>query len=192
MSRAILIVEYSNISRGVGMLDRLVKQSVIVPLYARPICIGKYVMILSGEVEDLRESQKVLQSVGRERLMSTFLLTAAHKDLLAYFTQTDKHRKPADKVEAIGILETRTIAAGLFSLDAALKSGNVALLKLGMGQLIGGKCYYLLAGTVSDVQQALDHGKNILPKQDFVGLEVIPSPDRLTLAMLLDGYHHVE
>ncbi|MGI6403271.1 MAG: BMC domain-containing protein [Oscillospiraceae bacterium] len=192
MNRAVLIVEYSSISCGMGMLDRLVKQSVIVPLYARPICIGKFVMIFSGDVENLRESQKVLQSVGQERLVSTFLLTAAHRDLLAYFSHFEKRHKPNGKVEALGIFETRTIASGLFSLDASLKSGNVTLLKVGMGQLIGGKCYFLLTGTVSDVQQALAHGHSVLPEKDFIGMEVIPSPDGLTLTMLLEGYHRAD
>lgn len=192
MNHALLIAEYGSISCGMGMLDRLVKQSVIVPLYAKPICIGKYVMIFSGDVENLRESQGVLQSVGREQLVSTFLLTAAHRDILEYLSGPQRRGSLRYPVEAIGIFETRTIACGLFALDAALKHGNVTLLRLGMGQFIGGKCYFLLTGTVSDVQQAFVHGQGVLPEQDFVGMEVIPSPDRLTLTMLLEGFQDTD
>ena len=124
MNHALLIAEYGSISCGMGMLDRLVKRSVIVPLYAKPICIGKFVMIFSGDVENLRESQEVLQSAGRERLISTFLLTAAHRDILGYLSGSQRRGNLGYPVDAIGIFEARTIASGFFALDAALKHAS--------------------------------------------------------------------
>ena len=188
MREAIYLVEYTRIPVGIDMLDRMVNSASVSIIYARPICIGKFLIVLGGDVGDVRQAQKTVADSAEKRLLKEHLLTNAHREILAYF-----RRGPSDHVTiqgktAVGILETREIASGFQSLDAALKSGNVQLEQVWMGHFIGGKLCYLLSGTVEDISTAIEAAGGALPEKSLVESRIIPSPDAQTLAQLLKAY----
>lgn len=185
MEDAVYIVEYSSISHGIGMLDRMLKRSSLFVLFAGPICIGKYLIALGGDVADAKEAQDAGESAEPGELLSSYLLTSAHPTILSYFRTNKRQAPPAN--EAIGIFETKNAASGFISLDAALKSGRVWLMRLWIGRYIGGKFCYVLGGTVSDVREAVKAARAAILPREFVGDEVIASPDKATLALFLDA-----
>lgn len=185
MKEAIYIVEYSNIPLGVDMLDKMIKRTEVTVIKAQPICIGKFLIVLGGEVDAMEEAQGVVQEQGERRLISQYLLTNAHKGILAYFKRARLSAGYVPVSDAVGIFEVTNAADGFHSLDAALKSGNVELRKVWLGHFLGGKLCYLLAGSVEDVSMALQAAENHLEPKSLVERRVIPSPDPKTLEYLI-------
>jgi microcompartment protein CcmL/EutN len=63
-----------------------------------------------------------------------------------------------ESVAALGMIETRTVAAGIRAADAALKTAAVDLLSIRLGWGIGGKAISYVTGTVADAQAAVEAG----------------------------------
>ena len=57
--------------------------------------------------------------------------------------------------EALGIVETATVAATIEAADAGVKGAAVELLELRLADGLGGKGYLLFDGAVSDVEAAV-------------------------------------
>ena len=64
MSEAVFLVEYNSVSYGVSVLDRIVKRSGVEVVYARPVCAGKYLIVVGGDVDDVSESQAEGEGLG--------------------------------------------------------------------------------------------------------------------------------
>ena len=80
--------------------------------------------------------------------------------------------------EALGVIETRNVAAILGAADAGVKGATVTLLEIVIADGLGGKGYLLFAGTVSEVEAAVEIGVESLddPSQ-LVASEVIARLD---------------
>jgi microcompartment protein CcmL/EutN len=189
MSDALYIVEYNRISRGVVVLDRMLKRSGITALYAAPICIGKYVIAVGGGVGDVKEA-KAEADGNADGMLSSYFMPGAHPDVLGYFTReggrapdTLNTLKTLKTPEAVGIFETRNISPGFVSLDAALKSAVSKILKIWMGHFIGGKFCWIVSGEVSEVSSALQAAGRAVSDKEIVGSELIPRPDASTMAL---------
>ena len=57
--------------------------------------------------------------------------------------------------EALGVVETATVAATIEAADAGVKGAAVELLELRLGDGLGGKGYLLFDGSVADVEAAV-------------------------------------
>ena len=56
--------------------------------------------------------------------------------------------------EAIGVVETLSVASTIVGADAAAKAARVTLLEVGLGRGIGGKGFFTMAGDVAAVEAA--------------------------------------
>lgn len=185
MSEAIYIVEYASIPAGIDMLDQIVKRTSVFIIYAKSICIGKFLIVLGGDVDDVREAQAAVTAAEEKRLLQQYLLTNAHGQILSYFKRAPECKESTSGATAIGILETLDAANGFRSLDLALKGGNVRLERVWLGHFIGGKFCYILTGQVGDIKTALAAAENGLEEKRVVDSRIIPSPDRKVLEHLL-------
>lgn len=185
MSEAIYIVEYASIPVGVDLLDRMVKRSSVFIIHAKPVCIGKFLIVLGGDVDDVREAQAAAAAAGEKRLLQQYLLTHAHGQILAYFRRAPERKESRSEASAVGILETLDAVNGFRSLDSALKGGNVRLEQVWLGHFMGGKFCYLLTGQVEDIRTALAAAESGLEEKRVVDSRVIPSLDGKTLEYLL-------
>lgn len=192
MDKAIYVAEFYRISHGVGVLDRMLKRARVSLLYADPVCIGKYLTVLGGDVEAVREASQEVE--GSEAVQSfldgAYLLTSAHPDILRYFDKEKQAEAPGPlpPVEALGLFETTNAASGFISMDAALKAGQVALRRIWLGHFLGGKLCYVLEGTVSDVEAALAAAENAVTLPDrgkVAGSQLIPYPDEAVRQMFM-------
>ncbi|MCL2683680.1 MAG: BMC domain-containing protein [Synergistaceae bacterium] len=179
MGDAIYIVEYRSISRGVMTLDRMMKRSDVMALYAAPVCIGKYVIAVGGGVGDVRESKA--EAEASDGIVAGYLITGAHPGVLGYFRRVRRERQTEQgSPDAVGIFETRNISSGFMSLDAALKNGQTQITRIWMGHFIGGKFCWVISGETSEVASSLAAAARAIPG-DIVGSELIPRPDASTL-----------
>lgn len=185
MNDAIYVVEFRSISHGIGVLDRMLKRADVELAYANPICIGKYLVCICGDVDDVAEAKAAAEEPDVAAPLAGYLLTGAHPAIRAYFSRGAPRESAAPA--AIGIFETKGAAGGFQSLDAALKSARVRLFKLWLGQLLGGKFCYVLGGGVSDVESAVRAAEKAIPEQEQVGSRVVLSPSPQTMERFLSG-----
>lgn len=185
MGKAIYVAEYRTISQGAGVLDSMCKHANLVLLHADPICIGKYLICVGGDVADVKEAQKAAEADSGGPPLANRLLLHAHPHILAYFARSLP--QPDPRPDAIGIFEAQNASAGFASLDAALKHARVDLAKLWLGQLLGGKFCYVLGGSTSDIQSALQAAGDAAGEQDMAGRRFIASPDKSTLTRFYKG-----
>lgn len=190
MGKSIYVAEYYRISYGISALDRMLKKADVTLLHADPICIGKYLIVIGGDVEAVREASKIAEDSDQNILDGAYLLTGAHKSILDYFHKEKQggSQNESKSPEAIGIFETTNAASGFISMDAALKSGQVELVKIWLGHFLGGKLCYIIQGSVSDVQAAIAAAEKAinLPKRGkMAGKEIIPYPDKALRDIIL-------
>lgn len=171
---ALGIVEVRSIARGYFTLDAMTKRAEISVIHAEPVSPGKFwIAVTGGEAEIFEAMEAGLDTAGDSRIDHT-LLPGAHPAVLDAVARAVAPRTPGD---AIGVLETATMAASVRAADAALKCADVTLVDLHLARGIGGKGYLVLTGSLSDVEAALDAAASCAGDSAVVGRELMANPD---------------
>lgn len=93
-----------------------------------------------------------------------------------------------DKRQAVGIVETWSVAACISAADRAVKGSNVTLVRVHMAFGIGGKCYMVVAGDVSDVNNAVTVASESAGEKGLlVYRSVIPRPHEAMWRQMVEG-----
>ncbi|MFG0319831.1 MAG: BMC domain-containing protein [Planctomycetota bacterium JB042] len=144
------LLEVASIATGIEVTDRVLKEATVEVPFARPVSPGKYVLLFSGSVDDVRSSLRVGAEVAGDHLIDRLFLAAVHDDVLAALTRPVE----APELDAVGVIETFTVASTLRAADAAAKEAAVTLIEVRLASGIGGKSYVTMTGEVSDVEDA--------------------------------------
>jgi microcompartment protein CcmL/EutN len=154
MQPAIALLEVDSIAVGIEAGDAMAKRSPIDVIYAGTAHPGKYLVLVGGAVADVEEALDAGRAVAAGSILDTVLLADVHPDVVAAMRG---ERRPATG-EALGIIETQTVAAIIDAADAGVKGARVGLLELRLADGLGGKAYLLFGGAVSDVEAAVEIG----------------------------------
>ncbi len=149
--QALGLIELDSIALGLIVSDVMVKKAPIELLLSEPISSGKYLVMVAGEVAPVEEALQVGREASETHLVDDFLIPQLHFQV--GLTLNGRNGK-GQKVEALGIVETKTVASAILASDAALKTADVHLVELRLGQGIGGKGYFVFSGVLTDVQAA--------------------------------------
>ncbi len=170
---AIALLEFRSIARGITTADTMIKKAPVLLLEARTVCPGKYIVLIGGEVADVDESYQAGVKTGAELVVDQLFLPQVHKQIIpAMQACTD-----VKGIDALGIIETFSVASAIISADKAVKTTDVELLELRLANGLGGKAFYTMSGEVAEVEAAIDAGVNILRETaSLVDFSVIPSP----------------
>ena len=91
-----------------------------------------------------------------------------------------------DRVQAIGIMESFSLATMIICADQILKAAELQAIELRLGNGLGGKAYFTYTGDVAAVRAGTDAGEAIAQEKGLlVNSEVIPSPSELLVPSLL-------
>lgn len=172
MLKSLGVIEFSSIAKGIEVADKMVKAATVEMLMLRHVCPGKFMVILCGEVEDVNEAVNTTLSYNREKIVESAVISNAHEDLISSL----RKRVNINSFEAIGVFETSTITSTLIALDSALKSASVALVRVVLGNGIGGKSYFVITGAISNVEEAIKTAFISINPKKLIYKTVIPSP----------------
>lgn len=151
MHHAIGLVELNSIAKGIEVTDVMLKSANVELLSAKTICPGKYIIMVGGEIAAVKQSVENGEMQGAHMAIDSFVLPNVHASILpALSGVTVTERK-----QSIGVVETYSVATCIEAADAAIKASNIELLRIHMAFGIGGKCYFVVNGDVSDVQSAV-------------------------------------
>lgn len=173
MGKSIGAIEFSSIGLGMNALDAMVKSAKVSVLESRMICVGKYFVIITGDVADVKNAISVGEGEGGSAVMGSVVIASLAEGVI------EKINSKVDKttIKALGILETRSMSHGLLGADAMKKASNVELLTVVIRVGVGGKCVVLVTGDVAAVKSALTSGEAAVGKDSkIVSSVVIPAP----------------
>lgn len=88
MRRSIGLLEYKSIAKGMEACDEMLKSSNVELVLASPVCPGKYIVILSGDVGAVENAVKVGKSIGGSYLISDYLIANVHENVFPAITGT--------------------------------------------------------------------------------------------------------
>ena len=169
MQPAIALLEFDSIAIGIRAGDAMVKRAPVDVTYAGTVHPGKYLVLVGGDVACVEESYAAGLAVGDGSLIDRIILPSAHPDLVR--TLRGMHGRVTG--EALGIVETRTVAATIGSADRGLKGAEVDLVELRLADRLGGKAYCIFSGTVADVEAAVELAVGHLDDPDALIAKVV-------------------
>lgn len=148
---ALALVELASIAVGIETGDAMVKRAPVEVVRAGTIHPGKYLVLVTGAVGDVEEALRAGIEVGESCLVDSVFLPNVHDQVVAALRGTRR----AGTGDALGVVETATVAATIEAADAGVKGAVVELLELRLGDGLGGKGYLLFDGSVADVEAAV-------------------------------------
>ena len=151
---AIGLIELSSIAQGILTCDAMVKMARVELLDAHPFSSGKYMILVAGEVASVHASIEKGKAVASTWLVDHLFIPFVHEGVIPAVRGT----APKTGIDALGAIETSSVAATVLAADAAAKAAEVRLLEARLGQGIGGKGYFTLTGTVASVEAAVAAG----------------------------------
>lgn len=170
---AIGLVELNSIARGIEVCDAMMKVAEVQLIEAHPICAGKYMVLITGDVDAVRTSVQRGQEVGEQNIVDTLLIPNVHPQV----SPALKASTLVEGLEALGVIETFTAASAIRAADAAVKEADVQLLEIRLANGMGGKSFLTLTGIVGAVQSAVRAGIDLIRDEGLlVHSVVIPSP----------------
>jgi len=173
MRPALALLELDSIAAGIDAGDAMAKRAAVETLLAGTVHPGKYLVLVAGDVAAVEESFAAGEDRGAGHIVDRVILRDVHPGVVAALTGT----RLGDDVEALGVLETASVAATVEAADAGLKGARVILLEMRLADGLGGKGYLLFGGTVSAVEAAVEIGAARIAPDAAVAVRIIPRLD---------------
>jgi len=151
---AIALLEFDSVAAGIVAGDAMVKRAPLGDLIVGTVQPGNYLVLVAGDVASGDEAIEAGLELSGHALLDRVFLPDVHVDVVAAI----RGRREAGDIEALGIVETATVASVLEAADAGIKGADVVLLELYMADGLGGKGYVLFGGAVHDVEAAVEIG----------------------------------
>ena len=172
------LLELCSVARGVEVADSILWEAEVEMLFAEPVQPGKYVLLFTGSVQDVESSLRRGAELAGADLVDRLHIQQVHEQVEAALRR--RGGSINGRLDAIGVVETKTVASAVLAADAALKTSTVDLFDLRIANGLGGKSFLALTGEVSDVRSAVLAGKESAERSDNLAREVViprPHPD---------------
>jgi microcompartment protein CcmL/EutN len=148
---ALALLEFDSIAAGILAGDAMVKTAPVARIVAGTVQPGKYLVLVSGAVAPVQEALAAGLAAGSGAVVDHVYLPGVHPEVPDSIAAA---RRP-DPIEALGIVETASVAAAIQAADAGLKGAQVTLLELRLADGLGGKGLAFFNGTITDVETAV-------------------------------------
>lgn len=165
------IVESRTIARGAIVTDVMMKAADVELLRAAPICSGRFLVYVAGNRSSVSTAVSEANAF-TDRLMDSVVISNVSPLVMAVL----RPGRIAAEGRSVGIVEAKTVTAGIHAADSAVKQGAVDLVKLVTGQGINGKSYFVVSGEVASVHEAVDAAVNALGRR-LIDHCVMPNPE---------------
>jgi microcompartment protein CcmL/EutN len=172
------LLELCSVARGIEVADTVLWEARVEVLFATPVHPGKYVVLFTGSIDDVRAALRHGAEVAAADLDDQLIIPQVHEQVVPMLKRNGGHVK--GELDAIGVVETNTVASAIVAADLALKTATVDLLELRIANGLGGKSFFTLTGEVSDVRSAVAAGARTASERGLLAREVViarPHPE---------------
>jgi microcompartment protein CcmL/EutN len=167
------LIELTSIAAGFQTADAMLKAAGVSLLLSRSICSGKYMVMVRGDVAAVQAAVSAGSSAARFAVIDSFVIPNLHEAVFPAIAGASK----VDELEALGIVESFSVASLIEGADAAVKAANVQLIEIRLAMALGGKAFVTLTGNVAAVESAVSAAAQVVgSKGMLVNKVVIPSP----------------
>lgn len=168
---ALALLEFSSIAAGIQAADAMVKRAPIKVIKTGTVQPGKYLVLIGGEVADVEESLAAGRhaDAGGETVVDFVYLPQVHPEVV---DAIGGGRVP-ETTDALGVVETTTVAAAIHAADAGIKGAEVRLVEVRLADGLGGKGIVLFSGLVADVEAAVEIGVGVLEQPGLLVRQVV-------------------
>jgi microcompartment protein CcmL/EutN len=165
------LVELGSIAGGFLVTDVMLKSASVELVLARTICSGKYMVLVQGDVASVETA--VRAGSAATETIDTFVIPNVHESVppaIAGFAKVNV-------LEALGLVESFSVASLIEAADAMVKTANVQLVEVRLAMALGGKAFASCTGSVADVTAAIEAGAKVIGRKGLlVNRVVIPRP----------------
>lgn len=151
---ALALLEFASIALGIQAGDAMVKAAPVRQIQSGTVHPGRYLVLVAGDVASVEEAVKAGYEINPQAVTDRLFLPQVHPDVVAALAGT----RPQPQGEAVGVIETNTVAAAIQAADAGVKGAEVGLWQLRLADGLGGKGVVLFTGLVADVEVAVEIG----------------------------------
>lgn len=176
------LIELSSIAAGMQAADIMLKTSEVELIISRSICSGKYMVLIGGEVAAVQSAVSNAEHQLDFAVIDTFVIPNVHRDI---FPALSGH-SGVENLEALGIIESFSVASLIEGADAAVKAATVQIIEIRLAMALGGKAFCTLTGEVAAVQSAVDSGASLISEKGLlVNKVVIPQPRKELMSEMI-------
>jgi len=130
-------------------------------------------VMVRGDVAAVRSSVEAGSRAGDFSIVDTFVIPNVHDSVFPAIAGTNK----IEMLEALGIIESFSVASLVEAADAAAKTADVQLIEVRLAMALGGKAFVTLTGSVAAVRSAVESGADVVAQKGLlVNKVVIPQP----------------
>jgi microcompartment protein CcmL/EutN len=169
---AIGIVELNSLARGAVVCDAMAKRAPIEVLQSHPICPGKFLILVAGEVDDVKEAMDAGMHYGGYTTTDTTIIENLHPQVLPAIQGAN----PVPEISSVGLLETWVAPSCVIAADKACKAAEITLIEVRLGNGLGGKAYMTLTGELHAVEAAMAAAVAAVTSGQLIRFEIIPAP----------------
>lgn len=176
------LLELSSIAAGMQAADIMLKTSEVELIISRSICSGKYMVLVGGDVAAVNSAVDSAVEQVEFAVIDTFVIPNVHKDI---FPALSGH-SGVENLEALGIIESFSVASLIEGADAAVKAATVRIIEIRLAMALGGKAFCTITGDVAAVQSAVDSGSAVISEKGLlVNKVVIPQPRKELMSEMI-------
>lgn len=172
------LIETGSVAAGFQVCDTMLKTASVELLLSRSICSGKYIVMIAGDVGAVQASVKAGAQAGAFSVIDTFMIPNVHESIFPAIAGSNK----VTALEALGIIESFSVASLIEGADAAVKAANVTLIEIRLAMALGGKAFVTMTGSVANVTAAVEAGAAVVGAKGLLTNKVViprPRPELL-------------
>lgn len=174
-NEALGVLEYRSIAAGMKAADDVLKTAAVDLLFAKPVCPGKYVVAIRGKVGAVQAAMEKGTDSNHESLLVDYCLLGNPDPSIFEGLYCNAS---VEGIEAVGILETYSVASIFEVADEVAKTTPVTILEIRIAKGISGKAYVVFSGDLASVEASLEKAsKSVIEKGLLLQTAVIPRPD---------------
>jgi microcompartment protein CcmL/EutN len=170
---ALGMIEFKSVARGVFSTDAMVKKAPVRIVETHPVCPGKYITIVCGDVAEVEEAMKAGMEAGKDMVVADLFLPYVDRGVIPAMAGATK----IEMFGAVAIVETFSAAVCVRAADVAAKTAPVQLVEIRLANGLGGKGYFVFTGEQADVEESLEEARAYIKKEGMLAdSQLIPSP----------------
>lgn len=172
------LIETGSVAAGFQVCDTMLKTAAVELMLSRSICSGKYMVMIRGDVGAVESSVRAGVQAGSFSVIDSFIIPNVHESV---FPAIAGHNH-VDALDALGIIESFSVASLIEGADAAAKAANVILIEVRLAMALGGKAFVTMTGSVANVTAAVEAGAAVVAAKGLLTNKVViprPRPELL-------------
>jgi microcompartment protein CcmL/EutN len=176
MREAIGLIELTSVGIGYQVQDAMLKAADVALVLGRTICSGKYINLVTGSVAAVEASVDAGLKAAPDGVIDHMLIPNVHPTVFRALGQSVQ--LTPTELQAVGIIETYSVASVLEAADTAVKAASVTLFRIHTAMALGGKGFMMMSGSVADCRAAVDAAAELVRAKGLLVSAVVISGPR--------------